>query len=98
MGFKKVKEKVIECLRQGNVLHEQRNRIDVKNLLAMGFLSTDDLIHIIARSKGHDYVSSKHHLNSKITVHIIRTQTAGRHWYIKWYFIEPNAVFISVHN
>jgi hypothetical protein len=30
-------------------------------------------------------------------VHIIRTQHGDRTWYIKWYFIVPNVVFISVH-
>lgn len=38
MGFKDVKYKVIQCLKSGTVHHEQRNHIDVKNLLAVGVL------------------------------------------------------------
>jgi hypothetical protein len=28
----------------------------------------------------------------------VKTQHAGQGWYIKWYFLEPDSVFISVHH
>ena len=36
MSFKEAKSKLIKCLKIGCVLHEERNDIDVKNLLAIG--------------------------------------------------------------
>jgi hypothetical protein len=97
MGFKDAKRQVIECLNDGLVSHEQRNDIDVKNLLAMGQVSLDEVAEIIGRSRGDSYSSSPHHFDSSIEVHIVKTRRAGQDWYIKWYFVEPNSVFISVH-
>jgi hypothetical protein len=36
VGFNEARRKLIECLKTGYVLHEERNDIDVKNLLAIG--------------------------------------------------------------
>jgi hypothetical protein len=30
-------------------------------------------------------------------VHIIQRSHKGVAWYIKWYFVEPASIFISVH-
>lgn len=98
MGFKDVKNKVITCLKAGHVFHDARNDIDIKNLLATGVVSADDVALIISRSSGNTYSSSPHHFDSNIDVHIVKTQYAGFRWYIKWYFVEPNTVFISVHH
>ena len=54
MGFNEVKRKLIECLNTGYVLHEERNDIDVKNLLAIGVVSL--LLVFISRL---DYENSK---------------------------------------
>ncbi len=97
MGFKDVKRKVIECLYDGLVSHEQRGDIDAKNLLAIGQVTLDEVIDVISRSRGDSYSSSPHHFDSSIEVHVIKTKQANQTWYIKWYFIEPNSVFISVH-
>ncbi len=98
MGFKDVKRKVIGCLKTGNVLHEQRDTIDVKNLLAIGAVSITDVTQIINRSRGDNYSSSPHHFDETIDVHVLKTEFADLKWYIKWYFAEPDSVFISVHN
>ena len=58
MGFNEARRKLIECLNTGYVLHEERNDIDVKNLLAIGVVQS---------------------------------------WYVKWYFLGPDSVFISFH-
>jgi hypothetical protein len=98
MGFKDVKKEVINCLNNGLVLHEARNDINIKNLLETGVVSNDDVINILAKSKGNEYSCSAHHMDGSIDVHIIKVQVQGINWYVKWYFSEPDSVFISVHN
>lgn len=98
MGFKDVKSRVLACLKDGAISHEQRGDIDIKNLLATGQVSLDEVAAIIGRSRGSHYSSSAHHVVNDIDVHIIKTKRDGEAWYIKWYFLEPNSVFISVHN
>jgi len=98
MGFKEVKSRVIECLNNGFVLHEERDNINIKNLLATGVTSICDVANIIGRSGGNTYSCSPHHFDASVDVHLIRTTHSGQNWYIKWYFVEPDCVFISVHN
>lgn len=97
MDFGEVKGKVIECLNNGHVLHEERGDIDVKNLLSTGVISTSEVTTIIGRARGNSYSCSPHHYDTEIDVHVIKTIHFGQHWYIKWYFTEPDCVFISVH-
>ncbi|PWC13086.1 hypothetical protein B4923_07580 [Brenneria roseae subsp. americana] len=98
MGFRDAKKQVIGCLRTGNVLHEARGSISAKNLLATGQVTLEDVIDIINRTDGSSYTCSPHHFASHIDVHIIRVNHRCIPWYIKWYFTEPNCVFISVHH
>jgi hypothetical protein len=98
MGFRKVKSKVIDCLNSGYVFHEQRGDIDIKNLLSTGAVSVSCVTNIIGRARGSNYSCSPHHFDSSIDVHVIKAKHLGKSWYIKWYFIDPNCVFISVHN
>ena len=98
MGFKDAKQQVIQCLREGNILHEARGNIDVKNLLSTGSVSVEHVIEIIARARGDSHTSSPHHFDACIEVNIINTKHGGEDWYIKWYFLEPDSVFISVHH
>lgn len=97
MGFKEVKNKVIWCLDNGHVLHEERDNIDINNLLSTGAVSLSEVASIIGRTRGNTYSSSPHHFDTEIDVHVIKTTHSGQNWYIKWYFIEPDCVFISVH-
>lgn len=98
MGFKAVKVQVLECLASGNVLHDVRHDIDIKNLLSTGQMSVENVSEIIKRTTGADYECSPHHITKEIEVHIIKKSYQGKDWYIKWYFVEPNSIFISVHN
>lgn len=98
MSFNAVKKKVLDCLKKGLVQHEERNDIDEKNLLAVGQVSLTDVSAIVGRSRGNQHSSSPHHLDSNIDVHVIKTKLSGKDWYIKWYFVDPDTVFISVHN
>ena len=95
--FTEIKRQVIQCLVEGNVLHEARNEIDIKNMFAVGAISIDEVTQIIKRSRGNEYTASAHHMDQNIDVHVIKTCHQKRQWYIKWYFIEPDAIFISVH-
>ncbi|MDC9719296.1 MAG: hypothetical protein PSN46_01045 [Gammaproteobacteria bacterium] len=97
MAFGEAKSKVIECLNNGCVFHEERDDIDVKNLLSTGAVSISTVTTIIGRARGNNYFSSPHHYDSEVDVHVIKTTHSGQHWYIKWYFTEPDCVFISVH-
>lgn len=96
--FTEIKKQVIECLLKGYVLHEARDNIDIKNLLETGVVSTDYVAGILKRARGDELETSPHHIVNDIDVHIIKTNYAGEDWYIKWYFVEPDCVFISVHH
>lgn len=98
MGFKDAKANVLGCMANGNILHESRGDIDIKNLLSTGQVSVESISDVIRRARGNEYECSSHHVISDIDVHIIKTSYQGNNWYIKWYFVEPNSVFISVHN
>ncbi len=99
MGFTAAKRQVVDCLRTGQFLHEVRGEINVKNLLAIGSISANDVADIISRSKGGNYSTSPHDFDSKVDVHILKNiEHSGLVWYVKWYFSDPNSVFISVHN
>ena len=97
MGFNEAKRKLIECLNTGYVLHEERNDIDVKNLLAIGVVSLEEAAYIIGRSRGDGYSVSPHHFDTEIDVHVLMTKLSVQAWYVKWYFLGPDSVFISFH-
>ncbi|ALV05410.1 hypothetical protein [Roseateles depolymerans] len=92
-GYRAVKLAVIAALESGQYQHEARGSIEVKNLLATGDISANDVIEIIKRSSGVNYVCSPLHQDSKLDCHLIRS--CG--WYVKFYFVDPMTVFISVH-
>ena len=97
MGFRDVRTKAITCLENGNVLYEARKNIDVKNLLKIGTVSNEDVVKILKSSRGGSYKTSPHHYDRSIVVHIVSTTLLGQNWYIKWYFLEPDCIFISIH-
>ena len=98
VGFKEAKRQVLDCLNNGYVLHQQRSAIDSKNLLAIGEMTHEEVAVIIARSIGGAYHCSPHHMDSSIDVHVLATSYRGQRWYIKWYYVEPYSVFISIHH
>jgi hypothetical protein len=99
MGFKNAKQQLLNCIDAGNVQHEIRHDIDVKNLLYSGAVSMADVKAAVLAANGNDYECSPHHQMKSIDVHIIKVpRGALKNWYIKWYFIAPDAWFISVHN
>ena len=92
-GFKAVKRAVIQALQDGDYQHEARASVDVKNLLATGEVSASEVIDVIKRSNGTNYERSPLHKSANIDCHLIK---AGG-WYVKFYFVDPTTIFISVH-
>lgn len=92
-GYSSVKRALIAALRSGNYQHAVRNDIDEKNLLATGVVSAAEVIHCVTRSHGGQYSCSPLHGSVNIPCRLIRSHG----WYIKFYFIEPDTYFISVH-
>lgn len=98
MGFKETISKLIEHLDNGYyVLHEECDNIDIKNLLSTNVVTLSDVTSIVEKTRERNYSCSTHHLDEKVDVHLITTIHSGRDLFIKWYFIEPDRVFISVH-
>lgn len=93
-GFKEVKRKVIAALREGTYQHEtDRSAIDTKNLLFTGDVTSEEICQVLMNSQGQDHSSSSHHHAPSLTVHIIKRDG----WYLKFYFVDPDTVFISAH-
>lgn len=93
-GFRDAKRKVITALQSGAYQHEAtRSNVETKNLLLMGLVTAEQICDVLKRCQGQDHQSSPHHQAPSIEVHII--QRDG--WYIKFYFVDPDTVFISVH-
>lgn len=98
MGFKEARKKAILCLIEGYVDHEVRNSIDTKNLLHTGELNNRDVIELLKQTNGTQYQTNQHFWDSSIQVHICKPVVNDICWYIKFYFIEPNVMFMSVHH
>ncbi|MGO4742531.1 hypothetical protein [Serratia quinivorans] len=97
MGFRAVKKLAIRCLQQGAYDHEVRGNIDVKNLFATGQVDENRVIELIRKTTENEYQYRPHHQDAATDVHILRPWKAGCYWYVKFYFMEPDIIFISVH-
>jgi len=97
MKFRDVKNKAVQCLSTEAYDHEVRGNIDVKNLFATGQIEKQVVMELITHTRGDQYNCSPHHQDSSVDVHILRPFRWGCRWYVKFYFIEPDMIFISVH-
>jgi hypothetical protein len=103
MGFKDIRQEAISAIEEGRIQHEARDEVDEKNLLLTGDVSAKQVIRLLRLCRGDQYTCSPHHLISNIEVHVFKpygkleSQGEKRHWYIKFYFLEPDVWFISVH-
>ena len=104
MGFKEIRKKAIQALRAGGIQHEARDQVEEKNLLLVGTVTIDQVIHLLNACRGTQYSTSKHHLVPNVDVHIFKPEAKTEsssahkeHWYIKLYFLDPEIWFISVH-
>ena len=82
MGFKEVKETVIQCIRCGCVQHEERE--SWKNLYASGDLSDEEVIKIIEYCRGDCYQRSRHHFFN-VDIHLLKPKGKYDGYYIKFY-------------
>lgn len=94
MGFKEVKERAIQCIKWDHVRHVVRD-LD-KNLFAAEALSAEEMVRIIGSCGGDCYEIDKHHF-LKTDVHILKPRGKYDGLYIKFFFVEPDILFISVH-
>lgn len=93
MGFSDIKSKVIVALDNGSYLHESRSDINVKNLLATGQVSAEQVRRILGNCTSQHCQTSPHDRVPSVDVHVIKKDG----WYIKFYFVDPDTMFISVH-
>lgn len=77
---KPAKASVLACLDSGGILHTERANIGVKNLLATGEVTPDDVATVISRARGTDYQCRPHHVVASVDVHIIKTRFGGIDW------------------
>lgn len=92
-GFREAKKRLIEALQQGTFQHEARDQVATKNLLQVGQISPEELCEIIKRCTGRHHERSAHHMVAGVDIHILRRDG----WYVKFYFVDRDTIFISVH-
>jgi len=98
MSFRQARSRIIRALRLGEYEHEAREALAEKNLLAVGDVTAEFVISLLAKARGFDYREAPHHFEPSVTVHSFRCRNGEDRWYIKAYFIESTeTVFISVH-
>jgi hypothetical protein len=100
MGFGSARKAAIQALSEGAFLHEARDALSEKNLLAVGDVTAQEVISLLHRTRGDQYSSSPHDWDPGTVVHVFRPIIDGARWYVKVYFLEKptrTAVFISVH-
>ena len=100
MGLNDARKALIKALEDGDFRHEPRDILSEKNLLAMGEVTENDVIHMLRRTRGDQYSSSPHDWDAETVVHVFRPEVHREKWYVKAYFLDPpggSAMFISVH-
>ena len=93
IGFKEAKRRAIEALRNKTYQVAERQEIETKNLLYGNSISEEDVIEIIIKCRGQDHEIRPHDMVKTVDVHILRKDG----WYIKFYFLDPETFFLSVH-
>jgi hypothetical protein len=93
IGFKEAKRRAIEALRDKTYQIAERREIETKNLLYDSFVSEEDVIKVISKCRGQDHEMRPHDMVKTVDVHILRKDG----WYIKFYFLDPDTFFLSVH-
>jgi hypothetical protein len=93
LGYSEARRRILAALLDGAFSHEARESVEVKNLLLTGEVTAAFVAALVGRSSGADHTMSPHHALRTVTVHVIRRES----WYVKFYFIDDDSVFISVH-
>lgn len=90
----------MRALREGDYVHEARETLREKNLLAIGAIEAETVVRLVLKTPSARYDVSPHHANADIPVHTFRPVVDGDGWYVKAYFLDGKdgtATFISVH-
>ncbi len=93
IGFSEAKRRLITALQQGSFRHAARDGVETKNLLQMGQITSEELSEIVKRCSGQHHQSSPHHQAEEVDVHVLKRDG----WYVKFYFLDLDTIFISVH-
>lgn len=93
MSFKDAKTAVLRALKDGTYQHEIRSGPDEKNLLRIGAVTAEEVCEVVVKCNGNHHKMSPHHADGTVIVHVLRPKG----WYVKFYILEPDAIFISVH-
>ena len=95
--FSDIKIKAIQYILAGQVKHEGRQDLH-KNLYLARIVSPEDVISMIKCCNGNCYGSFPHKDFKKLDVHVLKPKGRWDGYYIKFYFLEPDIMFISVHD
>jgi hypothetical protein len=93
LGFRDVRQRVLDALLSGRVIHAFRRDRQEKNLLDMGVLCPADVVDIVRKARGNEHACSPHHRDPSTDVHVLRR--AG--WYLKFVLLDDHVEFLSVH-
>jgi hypothetical protein len=96
MGFKEARERLIDALLSNQYTHDDRTDPESKNLLASGVVNDDFVVRLLRRCAGWEYSTSRHHFR-RADCHIFTPSFGGERWYVKAYWRDEIAVFVSVH-
>ena len=97
MGFNSDRERMLEALAGGQVIHEERSYQENKNDLAAGRVSEGEAALILRSVRGQQAEASVHHYDPGQRVWIMKPTVAGIRWYLKAYMQDENVVFLSFH-
>ncbi len=103
MGFLDARRRLLDCLRSGDFGHWPRKDLFLKNWLAVGRVSEEEVIRLLVRCTGSQYRPGKQASPAGTTVHEFLPRDGDVRWHIKAYLDEDTdtavieAVFMSVH-
>lgn len=103
MSFRDARDKLVGCIRAGEFGHWPREDLLLKNWLAAGRITEEEVIRLILRCKGTHYRRGNQISPVGTVVHEFFPRDGDVEWYIKAYLSEENdeagieAVFMSIH-
>lgn len=97
LEFLKLKEKAIDCLLHGAVAHFERKKADTKNDLLSDKVNTEFVIKLFEVAKLEQYEKRVHYNDPRLIIHVLKPVFEGTIWYLKFFIVDPDIIFISVH-
>lgn len=97
MGFDDIKNKVISCVKAGKAQSTPRADKNEKNLFLTGDVDAETLVSMLEKTRGTQHETMPHSSIDGVEVNIFKPLIGDEQWYIKFYIIDPDCIFISVH-